>query len=282
MLRSARWIVGSGGGTTDPGRLRQRHGQLRVDLPRWPSREVRIDRKDVLPLHPSSAGIGRPPLRLKPSFGPKIGTTPNLGSASVAWLDDVEGSDEAVTEAIGRYGELDRHERPPVPVGGLVVVQVDHRRLPGDLLVHGAIGTDELVADEAREEVMDDGPLVVPAGQPARGLEDPFATHALRPGVVDYPVVELSDGLVQLDDDEVLVVARFRDDRPAVAVTRHVEDAIGVQPHQKLVPVVRVVELRVVDGPAPVDGVEVVARRSEVDRPIGIRLLGERAACGRT
>src|SRR3712207_7983793 len=63
------------------------------------------------------------------------------------------------------------HERPAVPVGGLVVVQRDDRRLPGDLPVHRAVLADEVVADEPREEVVDHGPLAVPAGQPARSEE---------------------------------------------------------------------------------------------------------------
>ena len=120
---------------------------------------------------------------------------------------------------------------------------------------------------------MDHGPLVVPPGQPAGGLEDPFLPHALRSRVIDDPVVELGDGLVELDDDQVLVVARFRDDRPAVAVTRHVLDTVDVRRHQQLVPVGRIVELRLARRPAPVDRVEVVARRPEVDGRIGVRLL---------
>ena len=191
-----------------------------------------------------SAGIGRPPLRLKPPVRAE-----DRDAAAVRRLvDDVEGPDDAVGEPVGRDGELDRHERPAVLVRGLVVAQVDHRWLSGDLLVHRAGRTDELVADESREEVMDDGPLVVPARQPAGGLEHPFLTHALRPGVIDELVVELDDGLVELDDDQVLVVARVRDDRPAVAVTRHVQDTVDVRLQQQLVPVGRIVELR---APSP-------------------------------
>ena len=66
---------------------------------------------------------------------------------------------------------------------------------------------------------MDDGPLVVPARQPAGALEDPFGTHALRPQIIDQLVVELDDRLVELDDDQVLVVTRVPDDGLAVAVT---------------------------------------------------------------
>src|SRR4029450_12231801 len=100
-------------------------------------------------------------------------------------VDDVEGPDEAVTEPVGRHGELDRHERTAILVSRLVVKQIDHRRLPDDFLVYRAARPDELVADESREEVVDHGPLVVPTGQPARGLEHPFLTHALISGVLD-------------------------------------------------------------------------------------------------
>ena len=82
-----------------------------------------------------SAGIGRPPLRLKPSSGPKIGTPPRPMTLVV---DDVEGPDDAVGEPVGRDGELDRHERPAVLVRGLVVPHVEHRWLAGDFLVHRA------------------------------------------------------------------------------------------------------------------------------------------------
>ena len=188
-------------------------------------------------------------------------------------VDDVEGPNDAVAEPIGRDGELDRHERPAVLVRGLVVVQVDHRWLSGDLLVHRAGRTNEPLADEAREEVVDDGPLVVPARQPARGLEHPFLTHALRPCVIDELVVELDDRLMELDDDQVLVVARVADDGPAIAVTGHVHDTVDVRRQKQLVPVGRIVKGRIIHRPASVDGVEVIARRPEVDFGIRIRLL---------
>ena len=41
-------------------------------------------------------------------------------------------------------------------------------------------------------------------GRPRR----PFGTHALRSQIIDQLVVELDDRLVELDDDQVLVVAR--------------------------------------------------------------------------
>ena len=83
--------------------------------------------------------------------------------------------------------------------------------------------------DESWQEVVDDGPLVVPARQPAGALEDPFGTHALRPQIIDQLVVELDDRLVELDDDQVLVVTRVPDDGPAVAVTGHIQNTVDVR-----------------------------------------------------
>jgi len=119
---------------------------------------------------------------------------------------------------------------------------------------------------------MDHRPLVVPPGQSARGLEYPFGTHALLSGVIDDPVVKLGDGLVKLDDDQVLVVACLRDDR-AFTLAQHVLDTVDIRRHQQLGLVGRIVELRLRRRPAPIDRVEVVARRPEVDFGIRVRLL---------
>src|SRR4029450_13046304 len=107
-----------------------------------------------------------------------------------------------------------------------------------NLLIHRAICTDELVADESREEVMDQGPLVVPPSEPARGLEHPFLTHALCSHVLDDLVVELDDGLVELDDDQVLVVAFVADNRLAITVPRYVQDIVDIRLQQQPVWVV--------------------------------------------
>ena len=83
--------------------------------------------------------------------------------------------------------------------------------------------------------------------------------------------MELGDGLVELDDDQVLVVACVADDCLAVAVARHVLDTVDIRRQQQLVPVGRIVELGLIRRTAAVDRVEVVARRPEVD--FGIRIL---------
>ena len=178
-----------------------------------------------------------------------------------------------MAEPVGSDGELDRHERPAVLVRGPVVAQVDHRRLAGDLLVDRARRSDQVVADDAGQEVVRHGPLVVPARQSTGGLEHPLAADALRPRKVDEPVVEPGQCLVQLDDDEVLVVARLRDDGSSCAVARHVQDAVDVRRDQELVRVRGVVELGLLHRPAPVDRVEVVARCPEVDARVRVHLL---------
>ena len=95
---------------------------------------------------------------------------------------------------------------------------------------------------------MGHGPLVVPPGQPT-DASNTISARALRPEVIDDRVVELGDGLVQLDDDQVFVVARFRKDR-RVAITRHVLDTVDIRRQQQLGPIGRV-ELRLSDGTAP-------------------------------
>jgi hypothetical protein len=102
--------------------------------------------------------------------------------------------------------------------------------------------------------------------------------------VVHELVVKHLQGHVQLEEDPCLVVTGIRQDRLAAGVARHVVDhvgsggkapdlAVGTLDDQELVPVVGVVELGILAGPSPVDGVEVVAGRAEVCRGVGIGLL---------
>ena len=148
-------------------------------------------------------------------------------------------------------------------------------------------------------------PLVVPPGQPPGRLEHGRPRHPLAAQVVHQPVVELLHRYVELEDDQCLVVAGVGDDRGALgaavgvvgADAGHVLDGIGlhvpglcfvhaVRPleladdlavrtlnDQELVPVVGVVELGVLAGALPVDGVEVVAGGAEVGGGVGVGLL---------
>ena len=120
---------------------------------------------------------------------------------------------------------------------------------------------------------MGHGPLVVPSRQPTGRLEHPLRTDALRPRLVDQAVVEARERLVQLNDDEVLVVARLRDDGSSGAVTRHVQHAVDVEPEQQLVRVRGIVEAGFLHWSTPIDGVEVIAGGPEVHARVGVDLL---------
>ena len=88
------------------------------------------------------------------------------------------------------------------------------------------------VADDLRQEVVDHDPLVVPAHHPLRLLE--AASSPLSAGSPRArgrrPVVEPDEQQVQLRDDQVLVVARVADQRPALLVARQVVDSAPVAP----------------------------------------------------
>ena len=156
---------------------------------------------------------------------------------------------------------------------GPVVAERDHGRLARDLLVDRSAPADQLVADEAWQEVVDHRPLVVPPGKPARGLEHPLGPHPLGTGEIDEPVVKLRECDVQLRDDQVLIVAGFDDESATRQIARQVEDAVDVQLQPELGRIVRVIDRRIDGRPTPVDGVEVVARRAEVDACVGVGLL---------
>jgi len=67
-----------------------------------------------------------------------------LDSAGV--VEDVERS--RMLWPVCRHGELTGMNSRP-SVRGLVITEVDHRRLAGNLLVHHAVGVDELISRES-------------------------------------------------------------------------------------------------------------------------------------
>ena len=79
-------------------------------------------------------------------------------------------------------------------------------------------------ADEQREELVHDEPVVVPEHEPARLGEDRGGVDEaeLLADVVDRLVVEQDEGTVEARDHDVLVAARVRDDRGPLAVARKV------------------------------------------------------------
>jgi hypothetical protein len=159
--------------------------------------------------------------------------------------------------------ELDRHGRY---VGG-AGVGLDQLPAVGEHVVE-----DGLLHD-ARQVVVPDQPLVVQGHQSARLEELLRGRHRWQ--LVDHPVVEPDHGEVGLGDDEVLVVARVRDQRPsllrdlALADARQVVtllDPVGTEPERVTgleVQPVGVVELRRLRTarPAGVQRVEVEGRR---------------------
>ena len=130
VLRTARWVVGSGGGTTDPGRSVSGNESF-VSILRG-LRAAKVGSTGRMFFHSTtrSEGIGRW------SAVEALIRAEDRDAAAVQrrLVDHVERANDAVAEPIGRDGELDRHERPSVPIRRLVVGQADDRRLAGDLL----------------------------------------------------------------------------------------------------------------------------------------------------
>ena len=186
-----------------------------------------------------------------------------------------------MAEAVRGHRELDRDVGTAQRVDRPVVLEVDDRKSGQDLLVH-RVGHG--LAHDCGHEVVGDHPLVVPPGQAPGRLEHRQPReqrgHEVLPHVIHQLVVEHLQGHVQLKQDQRLVVAGVRHDGLAVGVARHVVDhvrgrwdtpdlAVGTLDDQELVPVVGVVELRILAGASPVDGVQVVAGRTVVGRALG-------------
>jgi hypothetical protein len=169
-----------------------------------------------------------------------------------------------VAEAIRRARELDRDERPVARLEELELGLAGRRQRLGG----------ELVADDLRQEVADQDPLVVRRDDPA-GLRE--ERRALQPrllagDVLDHVVVEADHRVVQLRDDDVLVVARVADDRPALRVALQVAPLQRVavvvrrgvaalqEPHAPALPVAPLVQVGTGAGSLSVEAVEVEAR----------------------
>ncbi len=152
-----------------------------------------------------------------------------------------------MAEAIGGAIELDRHERDLRAVVLAAAVQDFLRQLP---------------ADEERQELVNDHPVVMQSGEPACLFEDLFRVHArvALVEVIDGLVVEEQESGVQAGDDDVLVVARVDDDRRVVALARQVlVQAAALDPELDAG-----VELRREPRPAAIDGIEIEGGRTRV------------------
>ena len=168
----------------------------------------------------------------------------------------VRRADHAVAHPVRAGLELDRHERfittrvEPTPADG-----VAEERLVGKLL-----------ADNMREELVEDDPLVVPGRQaPSLGKRVGWIADTSGTNGIDSVVVEQQEGALQAGDDHVLVVARIGDDCLQCRGPREIlEQASGFE--AELDPVGGVVESLIGDRPVAVHRVEVECRAAEVAR----------------
>src|SRR5436309_1662270 len=82
-----------------------------------------------------------------------------------------------MAETVGSDRELDRHERLTLPLEELEVNSFDPSsasdRRVGVVVVQDVV--DDRIAGDTAQEVIDDDPLVVPAHQPLRLLEEVIA-----------------------------------------------------------------------------------------------------------
>ena len=159
--------------------------------------------------------------------------------------------------------ELDRHERDARPVEAAAVV-------------HDPVG--QRLADEQRQELVDDHPLVVPACQPLRPLEHFIVVGAAvaRLHIVDRGVVEQQERGVQPGEHQVLVVARVADDRHAFGIARQILEWPDAADLELDPGALEAVQMGRPPRPAEVDRVEVERRRTGVRRVLGIGLLAQR------
>jgi hypothetical protein len=113
-----------------------------------------------------------------------------------------------VAQPVRRDRELDRHRRRVVAA----VVAAGHLE---ELAAVGEDVVHDRRVDDARQEVRLQHELVVPDHQLLGRAEQPLTGEAGERELVDHAVVEADEREVRLRDDEVLVVARVRDQRQA-------------------------------------------------------------------
>jgi hypothetical protein len=122
----------------------------------------------------------------------------------------VAGPYLAVPEPVRGHRELDRDK------GSCAAPGVEAASFRQDV-VH------QLLAHRHRQELVEDYPLIVPAGQPLGLDEDRAGTRGATGQLfVYYRVVELQERQMELGDDQVLVVAGIADVRDVLAVPRNV------------------------------------------------------------
>ncbi len=132
-------------------------------------------------------------------------------------VDEVTRSDYRMTEPIRSHTELDRHERL---LAKLVEEKArlrprDRHRRRREIPFRRENILYDVLSDEARQVVVHDDPLVVPADKALRMLElvGRGPVREVRDHRVDDSVVKTQEHRLQLRDDDILVVARVSDDR---------------------------------------------------------------------
>src|SRR5918994_2626703 len=166
----------------------------------------------------------------------------------------------AVPEPVRGYRELDRDKgygAAPDVEAASVRQNVDH----------------QLLAHRQRQELVEDYPLVVPAGQPLGLVEDRAGTRgATGQHFVYYRVVELQERQLELGDDQVLVVAGIADVRDVLAVPRNILRRLLVDEELDIVWRYSVVELWAGPASRSVDAVQVERGGAKVGNCRGVDL----------
>ena len=165
------------------------------------------------------------------------------------------------------------------PVGGGLELDRDKRAAgPVEPAPAAENVVDQGLADEQRQELVQDHPLVVPDGELAGALEQVGRGLAaiVREPAHD-PVVEQQERGVEAGDHQVLVVARIGDDGgQRVGVARQVLEPPPVTNRElgrsvAAAPVEPHIELRCLVRPAAIDRIEIEGRRARVGRVARLR-----------
>ena len=166
------------------------------------------------------------------------------------------------------------HHAMPEPVCGSLELH-GHEALPHARLVETTTVLQDVVhhrlADEQRQELLQQHPVVVPGRQLPRLLERCGPCVTVVAGPVDRLVVEEHEGTVQTRDHHVLVVARIGDDRRVRPLRPLMVLEQAAEPDRQLVVVGGVVQLRARHRTGAVHRVEIEGRRARVGGRARIR-----------
>lgn len=120
---------------------------------------------------------------------------------------------------------------------------------------------DERLADERRQEFVENCRLVVPSKLASRGCEDRIISDATRARSIDEGVVRAQHAQMHLRHEQMRIVARLPDDRDIVDVPA---DVAVVHAKQELGRIVATVEKRMPDRPIAIQPLEIQPRCARV------------------